>query len=66
MERLGPSQLVLDCRQLEFIDGSGIRVLVAARERAKRDKRALVLVNVPDQPRQVLQVTGLAGCFVFG
>jgi anti-sigma B factor antagonist len=65
VEQLGPDRIVLDCRELEFIDSAGLRVLVDAQRRAERDGRALLLTSVPKQAQRLLSVTGLDAKFTF-
>ena len=56
----GADQIVLDCSELEFLDSSGIGVLVAARTRLG-DNGALVLDSPPAHVLNVLDITGVAG-----
>ena len=56
----GASRVVVDCRELEFLDSSGIGVLVAARKRLGSDGE-LVLDSPPAHVRKVLDITGVAG-----
>ncbi|MFI5046100.1 MAG: STAS domain-containing protein [Acidimicrobiia bacterium] len=56
----GASRIVVDCRELEFLDSSGIGVLVAARKRLGSDGE-LVLDSPPAHVRKVLDITGVAG-----
>jgi anti-anti-sigma factor len=59
----GSGPLDLDLGQLEFIDASGLRVLVKAYKRAARRGRRLGLVNVPVKVARVLHLGGIAGLF---
>jgi anti-sigma B factor antagonist len=52
-------QIVLDCRGLEFLDSSGIGLLVATRKRLGDDGE-LVLDSPPAHVRKVLELTGVA------
>jgi anti-anti-sigma factor len=45
IEARRPSCLVLDLRALVFLDSSGLARLLAARRRARRDRRRLLLVR---------------------
>jgi anti-sigma B factor antagonist len=54
----GASRVVLDCRALEFLDSSGIGVLVAARKRLG-DTGELVIDSPPAHVRKVLDITGV-------
>jgi anti-sigma B factor antagonist len=53
-------RIVLDCRGLEFLDSSGIGLLVATRKRLG-DGGELVLDSPPAHVRKVLELTGVAG-----
>jgi anti-anti-sigma factor len=52
-------ELVIDCSVLRFIDSTGVAVLLEANRALEADARRLVLVNVTDQPRQLLEWLGL-------
>ena len=54
----GSQRIVLDCRALEFLDSSGIGVLVAARNRLGDDGE-IVLDSPPAHVRKVLEITGV-------
>ena len=54
----GSSRILLDCRGLEFLDSSGIGVLVAVRTRLG-DAGSLTLQSPPAHVRKVLEVTGV-------
>ena len=54
----GSSRILLDCRGLEFLDSSGIGVLVAVRARLG-DTGSLTLQSPPAHVRKVLEVTGV-------
>ncbi len=53
----GAKLTILDLDGLDFIDLSGLRVLLAAHEQAERDGRRLVLVNTSDQVVRLLRMT---------
>ena len=53
----------IDCRALEFIDSSGLRVLVRVDRLLARDARRLVLTRVPTFILRVLQLSGLEPVF---
>jgi anti-sigma B factor antagonist len=55
----GSSRIVLDCRALDFLDSSGIGVLVAVRKRLG-DDGALTLESPPAHVRKVLDLTGVS------
>jgi len=51
------TQLILDCRKLEYISSSGLRVFLAAHKKMC-GKDGLVLTNVNSEVRNVLEMTG--------
>jgi anti-anti-sigma factor len=59
----GSGPLDLDLSQLEFIDASGLRVLVQAHKHAAQRGRTLGLANVPAKVARVLHLGGIAGLF---
>jgi anti-sigma B factor antagonist len=58
-----PPCIVLDLRELTFMDSCGLGRLLAARRRARRDGRRLVLVRGGRAVQQVLAMTGLDEAF---
>jgi anti-anti-sigma factor len=54
-------RLVLDLSELTFLDSSGIRLILQARERALRHGADFVLVPGPEQVMRVLELVGLHG-----
>jgi anti-sigma B factor antagonist len=54
------SQLIIDLRQLEFIDSTGLSVLVKAHQRAQESGCTFGLVNGGSQVRRLLSLTGIA------
>jgi anti-anti-sigma factor len=59
VEAGGPSVLVLDLRQVEFIDSTGLRAVIAADERARSAGRRLVIVKGTSAVERVFSVTQL-------
>lgn len=51
---------VLDLCDLEFLDSSGLRLLLRARAMLGRDDRALVIVCPPGAARRLFEVVGIA------
>src|SRR5687768_11710609 len=56
----GVNNVVLDMASLDFIDSSGLSVLVAGLKRLKNSDGNLTLRAVPEQTRRVLEVSGLS------
>ena len=55
--------LVLDLTGLEFLDSSGINVLLRVRALLGREDRALALVCPTGPPRRVLELAGIEDLF---
>ncbi len=55
------SELVLDVAGLDFVDSSGIRVLIAAHKALESRDGRLVLRGANGMVRRLLDITGLAG-----
>ena len=52
-----PSLVVFDLRGLEFLDSTGLRVILGADSRGRRDGRRVVIVPGPDSVHRVFRVT---------
>ena len=55
----GAELLILDLRQIEFMDSTGLRVLLGAHQRAQETSRRFALVRGADQVERVLTLTGV-------
>src|SRR4051812_24814794 len=55
-----PSTVVFDLRGLNFIDVTGLRLLIHAHRRSHRSGRRMVLVRGKPQVRRILTVSGIA------
>ena len=53
-------QLVLDLRGLEFMDSTGLSIIVKAHQQLTQDGRTLYLVRGPQQVQRLLDLTGVA------
>jgi anti-sigma B factor antagonist len=63
LEQLWASEtklLVLDLRELEFMDSTGLSIIVNAHQRLAEDGRELTLVRGPQQVQRLLDLTGVA------
>lgn len=59
IEREQPATLVLDLRELAFMDSTGLRVIVAADARAREQSRRLVIVRGSDTVQRIIEMTRL-------
>jgi anti-sigma B factor antagonist len=59
VEREGPTVVALDLSRLTFLDSSGLRVIVSADQRARREKRRFVVVRGPETVQRVFSITRL-------
>lgn len=53
--------IVLDMRELNFLDSMALRLIMRTQARAEQDGRRLVLVRGPDFLDRVLELSGLVG-----
>ena len=54
------ANVVVDCAHLDFIDSTGVAVLLEAQSRLNADGRHFSIVNVSGGPRRILEGLGLA------
>lgn len=55
--------LVLECRDLEYISSSGLRLLLALRKQVATDGGKLQIRNISNDIRQVFMMTGFISLF---
>ena len=55
----GAELVILDLRMIEFMDSTGLRVLLGAHQRAQETGRRFALVRGADQVERVLTLTGV-------
>lgn len=55
----GPEIVALDLSRLTFLDSSGLRIIVSADQRARRENRRFVVVRGPDTVQRVFSITRL-------
>ena len=60
----GATRVVIDCGQMDFIDSSGLGVLVGALKRVREKDGELVLRALNPSPKKVFEITGLTKLFV--
>jgi anti-sigma B factor antagonist len=61
----GCPEVVVDLRDLRFLDSSGVHMLIEAKRSAERRRRALALIRGPRSVHRVLQITGTEALFAF-
>jgi anti-sigma B factor antagonist len=59
LEADGPALLVIDLSGLDFMDSTGLRLLIGADSRARQAGRRLVLVQGNEMVQRVLRLTRL-------
>src|SRR4051812_15302456 len=59
LERNSPQRLVLDLRRVNFIDSTGLSMIINADGRARKDGRRLTIVSGDGVPRRILRTVGL-------
>ena len=63
LERISPAQtrlVVVDLRELEFMDSTGLSIIVRAHQRLAEDACELCLVRGTPQVQRLLDLTGVA------
>ena len=61
--QMGDTLFLLDLGSLEFMDSSGIGMLLACQGKVNKASGQIILVNVPDQVRESLKLANLEGAF---
>src|SRR5437764_12275770 len=57
VEAEAPEVVALDLRGLEFLDSTGLRIILAADTRARRAGRSVVSVPGPEKVQRVFRIT---------
>jgi anti-anti-sigma factor len=55
----GPELVVMDLRELEFMDSTGLRLIVRSDEQARSRGGRLVIVRGPEPVQRVFEIVGL-------
>ena len=63
LRRAGFERVVVDLRGLEFLDSTGLRLLISLRNDAKRDRQRLELVRGRPGIQRLFEVTATRGLF---
>ena len=66
IEATSVSRIVLDLSELEFIDSTGLAVIVKADRRAKNDGHVLRLLRPQGQVGRIFELSGLDQLLAFG
>ncbi len=56
-------RVVVDLRDVEFIDSTGLRLLLSVRNGAMRERRHLLVVPGPPRVQRIFELTGTRGLF---
>jgi anti-anti-sigma factor len=59
LERGSPARLIIDLRRVNFIDSTGLSMIINADGRARKDGRRLTIVSGDGVPRRILRTVGL-------
>ena len=59
----GRCRIVLDLRAVDFLDSSGLGVIVGALQRVRSAGGDLTVAGAPPQIHRVIEMSGLAGVF---
>lgn len=59
VEERAPKRLVLDLRRVNFIDSTGLSMIINADGRARKAGRRLTIVSGDGVPRRILRTVGL-------
>jgi anti-anti-sigma factor len=57
--RSGETGVIVDLRGVQFMDSTGLRTIVRARQRAQRSRQRFAVVDGPDQVHGLLRRTGV-------
>ena len=57
--------VIIDCASLEYISSSGLRILLGILKQSKASGSSVVLKNVNEVIREVLELTGFVSLFDF-
>lgn len=59
----GAASIIVDAARIDFIDSSGLGVLVGAHKRARHHKGHILIAAPPDRVTKMLMITGLNRVF---
>lgn len=59
----GSDRIVVDLRHVEFLDSTGLQVLLSLHNTAKREGHQLILIRGPKQAQLIFELTGTETLF---
>lgn len=65
MSEKGSKSLIVNLEKLEFMDSSGLQLMLRLREKLRNEKRDILLVNPNPQIKKLFQLTGFDHLFHF-
>ncbi len=65
LERESPPILILDLRELSFLDSSGLNMIMQANRRAAEEDRRLVIVRGDERVQRIFEWTGVTRSLEF-
>lgn len=58
------SDIVIDCRELNYIDSTGLGIFVGALKKTRVDGRNIILTGLKDNIKKLFVITGLDKLFI--
>jgi anti-sigma B factor antagonist len=58
--------LIIDCKELNYIDSTGLGIFVGALKKAKQHEKKIVIINLKDNIKKLFTITGLDKVFQIG
>jgi len=55
--------LVIDCKELNYIDSTGLGIFVGALKKAKQYEKKIIIINLKDNIKKLFTITGLDKVF---
>jgi anti-sigma B factor antagonist len=65
LEQTMPGDLIIDLRALEFLDSTGLRLILSADARARERDATTFIVRGPETVHRVFRMAGLEGRLTF-
>lgn len=62
---MAEKQIILDCKELEFISSSGLRLFLTLRKQSMSKGGSIIIANINDNVRDVFSLTGFFSLFTF-